>query len=38
MSVPCKFELSILNHDETALIKTSITPRLVTRIARHLKT
>ena len=28
MSAPCKFELSILNHDETALIKTSHHPEI----------
>ena len=38
MSAPCKFELSILNHDETALIRPRITPKLVMRIAPRLKT
>jgi hypothetical protein len=28
MSAPCKFELSILNHDEKALIKTSHHPEI----------
>ena len=28
MSAPCKFELSILNHDETALIRTSHHPEI----------
>ena len=38
MSAPCKFELSILNHEEKALIQPPITPKLVTRIAQRLKT
>ena len=28
MSAPCKFELSILNHDEKALIRTSHHPEI----------